>query len=509
MRTKIRFCFWIFFLGVCSIANAQREPVYIDVLFGDSIKAGKKIVVKDSSFYDPVLKPTIKHTYFINNLISLRINEELNKVMPDSFTLSVKVKIVYTAPDTLSDSIPEKILTINYNKNKTYDNKAVFYFTSAHYVEVKVLQVSSTYADTSVVRPLALLENRMIIQRDYDMSCTNDAINTIVQDTSAVSTFGELKLSWTPNHVSQYYDIEWTYLDKSAVDNLKYSTNGHLDANKIFRNNATRITTKADTCMIPLLYDGEGWLVYRIRGVQIDQYGELQTTNWNTDSDTTSAHWKFHFMGHERGLNWQASTTFAEDGKRKSVVQYFDGSLRARQVVTRDNTTKTTVVAETMYDKQGRPVIQVMPAPTLNTLIHYTPFFNVKDMNGTEYDKGVYDTLFSSSDYCGIHEDSMSVSSGASQYYSSLNPLKDEGFHKFIPNAHGYAFTQTQYTQDNTGRIYAQGGVDSAFVLGSGRETKYYYFAARQSELDVLFGTEVGDESHYQKNMVRDANGQY
>lgn len=509
MRAKIQFCFWIVFLGICSIAHAQREPVYIDALFGDSIKAGKKVVVKDSSFYDPVLKPTIKHTYLINNLVSLRINEELNKVMPDSFTLSVKVKIIYTAPDTLSDSIPEKILTINYNKNKTYDNKAVFFFTSAHYVEVQVLQVSSTFADTSVVRPLALLENRMVIQRDYDMSCTDDAIHTIEQDASTVGTFGELKLSWTPNHVSQFYDVEWTYIDQSAVANGRYSTAGHLDPSKIFKNNATRITTKADTCMIPLLYDGEGFLVYRIRGVQIDPNGELQTTNWNTDTDTTSAHWKYYFTGHERELNWQASTTFAEEGKRKSVVQYFDGSLRARQVVTRDNTTQTTVVAETMYDKQGRPVIQVMPAPTLSTLIHYTPFFNVRDMNGAEYDKAIYDTMLTASDYCNIQEDSMSVLSGASQYYSSHNPLKSQGIHQFIPNAHGYAFTQTQYTQDNTGRVYAQGGVDSAFRLGSGRETKFFYFAAKQSELDALFGTEVGDASHYQKNMVRDANGQY
>jgi len=507
MRTKIQFCFWIIFLSICSVSNAQREPVYIDALIGDSIKVGKKIVVKDSSFYDPVLKPTIKRTQFINNLISLRINEEINKVMPDSFGLSVKVKIIYTAPDTLSDSIAEKTLTINYNKNRTYENKSVFYFTSAHYVEVKVLQITSTYADSSVTVPLALLENRMVIQRDYDMSCTNDMINAIVQDTSKIAAFGELKLSWTPNHVSQMYDVEWTYVDQSALD--KYSTSGHLDPNKIFRNNATRITTKSDTCMIPLLYDGEGLLVYRIRGIQVDQNGELQTTKWNSDSDTTSAHWKYHFMGHERGLNWQASTTYAEEGKRKSVVQYFDGSLRARQVVTRDNTTQTTVVAETLYDKQGRPVIQVMPAPTLSTLIHYTPLFNVKDMNGAEYDKGVYDTLFSSSDYCDIHEDSMSVTGGASKYYSSQNPLKNEGFHKFIPNAHGYAFTQTQYTQDNTGRVYAQSGVDSGFILGSGKETKYYYFAARQNELDALFGTEVGDESHYQKNMVRDANGQY
>src|SRR5205085_5453668 len=36
-----------------------------------------------------------------------------------------------------------------------------------------------------------------------------------------------------------------------------------------------------------------------------------------------------------------------------------------------------------------------------------------------------------------------------------------------------------------------------------------YYGTPDQSDLDALFGTEVGDATHYQKNMVRDPNGQY
>jgi len=39
-----------------------------------------------------------------------------------------------------------------------------------------------------------------------------------------------------------------------------------------------------------------------------------------------------------------------------------------------------------MYDYQGRPVIQVLPAPSLSRLIHYTPNFSV-DINNAEYDK--------------------------------------------------------------------------------------------------------------------------
>src|SRR5205807_1059180 len=40
-------------------------------------------------------------------------------------------------------------------------------------------------------------------------------------------------------------------------------------------------------------------------------------------------------------------------------------------------------------------------------------------------------------------------------------------------------------------------------------EIRYYYGNPEPYDLEALFGTEVGDYTHYQKNMVRDANGQY
>ena len=44
--------------------------------------------------------------------------------------------------------------------------------------------------------------------------------------------------------------------------------------------------------------------------------------------------------------------------------------------------------------------------------------------------------------------------------------------------------------------------------LGSQHETNYFYGVPLQEELDRLFGSEVGDNKHYKKNMVQDANGQ-
>ncbi len=176
--------------------------------------------------------------------------------------------------------------------------------------------------------------------------------------------------------------------------------------------------------------------------------------------------------------------------------------------MTKDNNTNRTIVAESFYDYQGRPVIQVLPAPTLNTIIGYTQNFN-RGINPGAYDKNQFDSMANPSLYCNLQAGPMDSVSGASQYYSSLSPYKDSGVHKYVPSAGGFPFTEVQYTQDNTGRISRQGGVGPDYRLGSGHETQYTYATPDQRELDALFGTEAGDRSHYFKNLVRDANGQY
>src|SRR5690606_35575149 len=114
----------------------------------------------------------------------------------------------------------------------------------------------------------------------------------------------------------------WTYIDKSALDNGNYNdAGGQLNPVQIFKNNASRVTTADDTLMIPLLYDGEGSLFYRVRGVQENPDGELITTLWS--SQFSGGLGSYDFTGHERRLNWQANTSFAEEAKRKSVIQYF------------------------------------------------------------------------------------------------------------------------------------------------------------------------------------------
>src|SRR5690606_5887542 len=139
-------------------------------------------------------------------------------------------------------------------------------------------------------------------------------------------------------------------------------------------NNSSRVTLPANQSSfeIPMLYDGEGLLFYRVRPIKIDAKDQVYAGVWTGIPD----HYYHYETGHEPSLNWQVSTSFAEEGKHKTVIQYFDGTLRNRQSVTKDNDTKTTVIAETLYDYQGRPAINILPAPTLNEVIEHAHNFN-------------------------------------------------------------------------------------------------------------------------------------
>ena len=491
----------------CTGACAQDE-LYTNGFPGDSLIAGKTLTTQDTVFFSPSLKPTIARTKSVNNIINFSINEFSTLLLPDSFSVTLTVRVIYVDQNNLIDSISSQALTINYNKNKTYNNKAILTFQNAYKVQIKIMGVTAQYATVNSIRAALQLENDINVNRTYQMDCINNAVKIISDSISTVATTGELKVYWPLSRVAQQYDLEWAWVDKSALDAGVYYINGQPDPNLIFKNNATRVNITASNYSIPLLYDGNGSLFFRVRGTLVQTSGEVTATSWSSDFISSGGLGRYDFTGHARQLNWQASTSFAEEGKRKSVVQYFDGSLRSRQTVTKDNATNTTVVAETFYDQQGRPAIQVLPSPTLNSVINYTPMFNV-GINGVEYDKSIYDNLLNASDYCSRVVPGMDITAGASQYYSPSNPLVNLAYNKFIPNAHTYPFAQTQYTQDNTGRIYRQGGVDSIFQIGRGYETKYYYGSPEQTDLDALFGTEAGDASHYQKNMVRDANGQY
>jgi RHS repeat-associated protein len=518
-RKHMKFLILMVAFSIAGKLQAQTiEQPILKVLSGSKgqIKKDSSSTVEDDKWWIPAEKAKLDLTgqYRIKNIISLKINEDTPAVLKPKFTVVVRFKLFITRNDGAIDSTQTPYLTITYDTltGATYNSQSVFTFYNAYRVKAKIISVDSSYTPAGVspkppVTPFLRLENEMQIVREYNYTCTAASSLSIGINASNLPTTGEINASWQSIQGATEYDLEWAYIDnESLLDPDLYKTTGSLDAKKIFNNNSSRVTVAGTSYNIPLLYDDQGTLFIRFRPVQNKPNLQRYEGNWSSDNATGLGQYA-NFPGHEAALNWQATTSFAEEGKRKSVVQYYDGSLRSRQTVTKDNFTNTTVVAETLYDFQGRPVIQILPAPTLSNLIGYSKNFN-RGINGA-YEKNLYDTLLNPTDYCQTSAPAMKTDSGAAKYYSVNNPQAGIGFNKYIPDAQGYAFTETRYLQDNTGRISSQSGVGASYMIGSGHETRYFYGNPDQKELDGLFGTEVGYASHYFKNMVRDANGQY
>jgi RHS repeat-associated protein len=506
------FIFSILLFG--NYAKAQSDPSLIQILNGASgkLKVDSFVTVQDPKWWNSTEKAKIDTSFpqKIRNLVTLKINEESEVYIRSNFTTQVNTRIYYTNKDNVTDSTDYNFI-VNYDTTggARYNSQRLFTINNAYKLTTKILSINTSFPSGVAswnVTPLLRLENEMQIERYYKLNCD---IVTPFGHFSLVpgADSSQLYVYWVKIDGATEYDLEWVYIDSIALrDTSRYGSFDNPDPVRLFDDGSTRITTTAEMYKIPLLYDNSGYIFSRVRAVQVKPNGQRVEAKWSTQYAGYPIISRYLFAGHERKLNWQATTSFAEEGKLKSVVQYYDGSLRARQTVTKDNSRESLLVAETFYDYQGRPTIQVLPAPKLTNLIGYVHGFN-KALDGNEYHKSLYDSLV---DYCSGGAPAMSSTSGTNNYYSINSPYSGIlGSEKALPIAYGYAFAETRYSQDNTGRINAQGGVGEQHRIGSGHETRNYYGKPDQQELDALFGTEAGDATHYQKNMVRDANGQY
>ena len=310
---------------------------------------------------------------------------------------------------------------------------------------------------------------------------------------------GEYAIQWNAVDGAISYDVEWTW-----VDNYGGVTPTMTDNE--FRLNSTRVNTKDTSYKIPDIYD-QGFLYARVRAVGrfISDYKTNFYGPWSNGFAATPIN------EHDGNKNWQFQASYAEEGKKKEVVSYFDGSLRNRQTVTKINTDDNAIVGEVIYDNQGRPAIEILPVPDLtNNRLMFHENFNLNPQ-GQLYSHQDFDWDLPSDNpqICDINTSALSSISGAGRYYSSATLTdSDSEFKNFVPNAQGFPFSQIEYTPDNTGRIKRKSGVGPTHQLGTQHEMKYFYSTPFQPELDRLFGSQVGWSNHYKKNAVIDPNGQ-
>nr|WP_315252457.1 polymorphic toxin type 43 domain-containing protein [uncultured Flavobacterium sp.] len=513
-----KFCLLILFC-FSSISQAQIQEKEYSSFVPKPLTSFTTGTVQDSEYNLPNQKNIETYCYF-----SLAIDNNKAPYTAYSVTANFQITPYDQARNPLLAEMVTKSMTVNYINSFSSVGAN---FSDFNYFKIKnkfgilvTLDPSSIVVKNSAgvpITPTTAYTDNVTVSMGFKAKRYYPLATTLISPTATPNTAATaVTIGWGALAGAVEYELEWTWVDNynAASSTAITAPQDILFTDRNFDLNNTRIVVKANPTAnayeIPQIYS-RGYLLYRIRGIGRNPANENAKVfgNWSsgTTAKVTVADWlhKITIAEHESTKNWQFQASYAEDGKKKEVVSYFDGSLRNRQTVTKINTSNTAVVGEVIYDTQGRPAIEVLPTPTADNTIHYYPNYNLFNPT-TKYSNKNFDY---DSNACVTNTASMdNTVSGSSKYYSSNNTFTSSINRNFIPDAKLYPFSQIEYTPDNTGRISRKGGVGNQHQLGSNHEMKYFYATPIDLELNRLFGYKVGDVSHYKKNTVIDPNGQ-
>jgi len=537
------------------LLSAQQEIHLGDKKIGNQLQGQPTLHVTDAKYAD-IKKQKVFTS--INPIVSIHFGFDDNKSNSAEYTkiysAEIQLKITpYDSLDVVKTSYKDlnnnpvnypnpylvtlkKIKHDNVTKGIQFDDYATYSLPGIHKADVQVMSI--TYYNQSgtaitVDNSSAYLQLKFTTDRYYNLQLSSTQSSSVLPlkhtfirnngtqqvEVNRVSDGAdEILISWKKDDVAPAveYELEWTWIDNFAENGGTLLPNQIALTDQDFRLNSTRIQTKDTFYKIPIVYS-KGYVVYRVRPVGrfLDDISKNYYGNWTSgflEAHKVISDWSHYLTidaNHENGgKNWQYQSSFAEDGKKKEVVSYFDGSLRNRQTVTKINSNNKAVVGEVIYDNQGRPAIEVLPAPVESSGIHFYPDLNKNSQSNTIYTHKDFDWDNSDDKSCAPAVISgMANTFGSSKYYSGNNAVTNN-HQDLVPDAALLPFSQTVYTPDNTGRISSKGGVGKDHQIGSGHEMKYFYGTPSQAELNRLFGYKVGDASHYKKNTVIDPNGQ-
>ena len=520
---------------------AQQEEAPVAYKQGNELLGNPKLKVEDTRYLDLNDK---KLFVSVNDAVSIHFGfkDDVSKIAAYNEVYDCTINLLITPYDNSGHEnysymengqlvqhtepypVTLKITHNNITKGIRLNDYLVYKLPGIHKADVEVASITYSAPGIHSSPYLALKFNT---DRYYNLQNTTaiptaEFIKYDGTNAKKVNTVSEgadeLLIKWNANAESPAleYELEWTWIDNFGAEGVKKPAAEISLTEKEFMLNSTRIQTKETSYRIPIVFSS-GYIIYRVRAVGrfLDDINKVYNGKWSiSELDkplNLVSDWTYIEIdrSHELGdKNWQYQASFAENGKKKEVVSYFDGSLRNRQTVTKVNSDNKAIVGEVIYDNQGRAAIEVLPTPLESSAIHFYSDLN-KNTKGFIYTHKDFDwDLKDSIKNCApILVPTMANGTGAGRYYSPNNAVTDN-FQDFVPDAQGYPFSQIEYTPDNTGRIRSKGGVGLNHQIGKGHEMRYFYSQPSQEELNRLFGYKVGDHDHYKKNTVIDPNGQ-
>lgn len=477
----------------------------------------------------------------LHDFVKFHIDYGNDKVVHGSYVFKIAYQLKgYTNPNTptvYTTIVDTLVIAYNTDSLKAYQDKFNKKYSGFHKMEITVLDIYSQ-DNAGAITPLNLTDASTL----YGLNCrlegeiwvqyynknyygySNMTPLTVYKDATNVYSKRELNVSWNLASSTEVikpamYELEWTYIDDYKYDLTTHTASNiqPIDLNYSFKNNATRILTKDTVYKLPIVYE-KGYIVYRVRMIRPDSINYLKPVygQWSIDesgtldsvvSTSNCYHNSQSFMNDS--LNWQYGISFAEDGKFKHVVSYFDGLLHNKQVTTKVNSDSNyIIVSKSIEDYEGRPAIQFLPIPVLEQKVDYVKDFAINSQSNNYYKASDFDSIKVINNYCSPPAiDSLSTNSKAYAYYSPLNTIQTK-FNKFIPNANGYPMVQTIASPENPKKILTQGGAGKYLQIDKGHASEYLYSGVTQQDLNRFFGTEIGKSSFFNQTVVQDPNGQ-
>lgn len=428
------------------------------------------------------------------NKVTLRYEESARVYYGTPWTLTVQCTLKKW-DETGTAISPDEYFTLGIDYDPaagtTYNDKDVYVANDPGYRVQLIVGTITPGGSISAVPADVVLETEIEITRSYVFDQNN--VPTSITN-SGVLGDNTLNIRWDFLPGAESYDLE--FLHVSAYDAVSVATPDWT--------RATRINTPNQNYTLNLAYD-DGYMLYRVRGVGYDCYDKFRMEGaWSSASSPVTVN------NIDEYRNWQYSAVYAEDGKRKEVLSFYDGTGKQRQAVTLNNSDNAVLVGETMYDYEGRAAVQTLPAPDdrrASQLMYYESF-SLVDGTSNPYTRKVFDNddLFNTTTCTFGITPGMDDASGASNYYSPDNDAVNTGMYQALPDAQLYPFVQTVYGPD--GRPAKQSAPGADHNIGSGHEVQSYYTSPTQERIDRLFGNEVGYAEHYNQVATVDPNGQ-
>ena len=439
-----------------------------------------------------------------------------------------------TTASTTHYRLNKDTLTITYNNSSINTPYQDLHFKKYSNFYKAVIVVTGIYQDSAgAIVPVNLsniinlnfqVEGSILTQR-YDKGEYGAGTDPLITMAFPNETNNYLDLYWnytsgdtTPIQLTPInFELEWTYIDDYLRD-IGSGAISSVPSSSVsfdFLHNCTRVWTDSNHYRIPLIYQ-EGYVAFRVCSAKPDSsyfeypiYGDWSlssSSGYISAIPSSCYYYKSNSYMHD-SLNWDYTISFAEGGKYKHALSFYDGLLKNRQTITRFNSNPNNLIAvQNFYDFEGRPSIKTLPSPVNSTAFSYVHNVAIDSITNAPYKPIDFDTSYAiCPDFQVVSP--LALNSLARVYYSGENP-DTSGVQKFVPDAQGYPIIQTVLQPGYNDRIQRLGGPGAALQIGNSNFITNYYVGANQAALNSLFGSDVGWESYYTMTVTRDANQQ-